>query len=73
VQPPRAPLRAGEFGPHLPPDDFEPISHARQQPVELLVTRMDLPGQELADACYKAQLCTAWFRGTSGLDTTADT
>src|SRR5579859_5750205 len=50
MQPPGAPLRAGESGPHLPPDNFKPVPHARQQPVELLVTRMDLSGEELADA-----------------------
>ena len=50
VKPPRTPLRAGEVGPHLSPDDFEPIPHARQQPVELLVTQVDLSGEELADA-----------------------
>ena len=41
MQPPGAPLGAGEFGPHLSPDDFELVPHARQQPVELLVTRVD--------------------------------
>ena len=50
VQPPRAPLRAGEFGSHRSPNDFEPIPQARQQPVELLVTQVDLSGEELADA-----------------------
>ena len=50
VQPPRAPLGAAEFGPHWSPDDFEPVPHARQQPVELLVTQVDLSGEELADA-----------------------
>ena len=64
VQPPRAPLRAGEFGPHLSPDDFEPIPHARQQPVELLVTQVAPSGEELADArlphpAEARQLCLA--------------
>ena len=50
VQPPRAPLGAAEFGSHLSPDNFKPITQARQQPVELLVTQVDLSGEELADA-----------------------
>src|SRR6266516_3838688 len=50
VQPPRTPLRTGEFGAHRSPDNLEPIPHARQQPVELLVAQADLPGEELANA-----------------------
>ena len=50
VQPPRTPLGASEVGAHRSPEDFEPIPHARQQPVELLVAWADLPGEELADA-----------------------
>src|ERR1022692_3367717 len=50
MQPPRAPLGAGEVGEHRSPDHFEPIPHARQQPVELLVAQVDPPGEELADA-----------------------
>src|SRR5487761_805731 len=48
VQPPRAPLGAGEVGERWSPVSFEPIPHARQQPVELLVAQVDLPGEELA-------------------------
>src|ERR1700722_13607135 len=50
VQPPGAPLGVGEIGEHWPPCDLEPIPHARQQPVELLVAQLDLPREKLTDA-----------------------
>src|SRR5437588_7899937 len=50
VQPPRTPLGTGEIGNDRPPDHLEPIAHARQQPIELLITQVDLAGEELADA-----------------------
>jgi hypothetical protein len=50
VEPPRPPLGAGELGDHGPPSDFEAVAHAGQQPVELVVAKLDRAGQELADA-----------------------
>jgi hypothetical protein len=50
VQSPGASLGAGQLGDDGPPDNFELISHAGQQPVELLVAQVDLAGQEQADA-----------------------
>src|SRR5207253_3797445 len=47
---PRTPLGTGEIGNDRPPDHLEPIAHARQQPIELLITQVDLAGEELADA-----------------------
>src|ERR1017187_5316467 len=49
VQPPRAPLGAGEVGEHRSPDDFKPIPHARQQSVKLVIAQVDPLGEELAD------------------------
>src|SRR6185437_148001 len=50
VQPPGPPLGAGEIRVHRLPCDLEPVPHARQQPVQLIVAQLDLSGQELADA-----------------------
>ena len=50
VEPPGPPLGTGEPGNHWPPGHLEAVSHAAQQPVELVVAQLDCAGQELADA-----------------------
>jgi hypothetical protein len=49
VEEPGPPLRAGEVRDDRPPKHFEAITHARQQPVKLLVAQVDLAREELAD------------------------
>src|SRR5262249_26896004 len=62
VQPPGAPFGAGEIGAHWPPGDLKLISHAGQQPVELVIAQLDLPGEELADARLPHPAQTPQFR-----------
>ena len=38
------------FAPYPHADDLEPVAHARQETIELIVTQLDLAGEELADA-----------------------
>ena len=50
MQHPRPAFGVGEIRHHRAADDLQAIAHAREQPVELVVTQIDLAGQELADA-----------------------
>jgi hypothetical protein len=50
VEPPGPPLGTGEVRRDGPSGHFEAVTHAAQQPVDLLVTQVDLAREELADA-----------------------
>jgi hypothetical protein len=50
VQSPRPSFRAGQLGHDGASDHLKSITHARQEPIELLIAQLDLSGKELTDA-----------------------
>jgi hypothetical protein len=50
VESPRPSFGAGQFGQDVTSDHLKSITHARQEPIELLIAQLDLSGNELADA-----------------------
>ena len=56
MQVPRAPFGAGELGHHRPAYDFQPVAHARQEALGLVVAEVDPTGEEAADAGCRTPL-----------------
>jgi hypothetical protein len=50
VESPRPSFGAGQLGHDGTSDHLKSITHARQEPIELLIAQLDLSGKELADA-----------------------
>ena len=50
MESPRPSFGAGQLGHDGTSDHLKSITHARQEPIELLIAQLDLPGKELADA-----------------------